>query len=539
MRFVAVLLGAAAYALALPPVDLAGCGWIALVPLLLAVRGQSLRRALLWGALAGFASGWAVTWWLAGALARYFAAGLVQGALGTSAAYLATLCTTFGAFGAAAAWLLAPTTPRGRPASPNGPRTTTVVGLLGIAAVWTLLELLRSRVLGQPWALLGYTQHDVTPFVQLATVAGVPGLSFVVAFGNACIAEALYRLRSSLGLLDPARALAPALLLWGTVTLAGALVVPPLREPSALPGTPTTPADRLTVTIVQANIPPAFHWTRAYTEAQLLTHLRETTRALRSHSSDLVVWPEHALGFYLDQEPWVVETLARLARSTRTTLLLGAPRWADGHTFNSAWLIDRRGTIAAHYDKQRLVPFAESPLLPTAIDPRPSSRPEAFSPGRTPKLLPASVLVATSICQEGLYPALVHGGVLAGGTVLVNLANDGWLDFGHGVGSRQHAAMTALRAVESRRWLVRAATTGVSMVVDPWGRVRAALPVRTAGTLVATVEARPELTIYVRWGDSGTLGVLLLLVAVTLRHRSSASLARFPETPTLGHRNAA
>lgn len=536
MRLLAVFAGAAAYALALPPFDIACLGWVALVPLLLVVRDLSVSRAFLWGALAGFVSGWAVTWWLAGAVAAYFDAGVLAGALGMSAAYLAALGTTFGGFGAAVARLLradhaaarfAPVAAGGSPA------------LLVIAALWTLLELVRARVLGQPWGLLGYTQHDWQPLVQVASVAGVPGLSFLVALGNAGIAEAIHRLSRGLGLRAAGRALLLPLLIGGAALSLG-------RSMLQGPGAGTESLARighrqpgLTVALVQANLPPAFRWTRTDAEARLLAHLRETRRAVHARSVDLVLWPEHALGLYLDREPGVAGMLAELARSAGAELLVGAPRWTPAGTFNTAWLLDRRGRPIAHYDKRRLVPFAEAPLVGGGPDREPSARPVAFTPGQGATPLPATVPLATTICQEGLYPEIVHQAVRAGGAVLVNLANDGWLDFGPGVGSRQHAAMTKLRAVESRRWLVRVATTGISMVVDPWGRVTAELPPGVAGTLTAAVAPRYDLTLYVRWGDAGVAIALLLLVALAVRPAGRARRRPPVEAPTLDDRAAA
>lgn len=535
MRVAALLAGAMSYALALPPFDIACFGWVALVPLLLAVRGLTVAGGFLWGALAGFAAGWAVTWWLARAVAAYFDAGLLVGVAGMSAAYLAALGTTFGVFGAAAACALRRTDCGGH----LTPDCASDRALLVIAALWTLLELARARLLGQPWALLGYTQHDVLPLVQIASVAGVPGLSFIVALGNAGIAEAVHRGYRGLGLRAASRALRVPLLL-GVVAFTFGLWVLPGPHPRR--GSPAGESGRereLTVALVQANLPPAFRWTRADAEARLLAHLRETRRVMRSQSVDLVLWPEHALGLYLDREPAVTAMLAELTRNTHTELLLGAPRWTPMGTFNSAWLLDSQGRLVAHYDKQRLVPFAEAPPVGGGPDPEPSSRPLAFSRGRDVTPLPASVPVAASICQEALYPESVHEAIRAGGAVLVNLANDGWLDFGPGVGSRQHAVMVKLRAVESRRWLARVATTGVSMVVDPWGRVTRELPPGVSGVLTTTVEPRRNLTLYVRWGDAGPTTALLTLLAVAVRPFAARRSRPLRDRPSFAHRAAA
>ena len=110
------------------------------------------------------------------------------------------------------------------------------------------------------------------------------------------------------------------------------------------------------------------------------------------------------------------------------------------------------------------------------------------------------------------FPDLIGRSVAAGAALLVNLSNDGWLDAGRGVAGKQHFAMAVFRAVETRRYLVRAATTGVSGVIDPFGRVVDTVAPRTAGVLTASVAGRRKLTPYVRLGD--TFAFLCVGVAV-------------------------
>src|SRR5207244_5110036 len=114
------------------------------------------------------------------------------------------------------------------------------------------------------------------------------------------------------------------------------------------------------VAVVQTGVPPAFHWTRAYAEQQLMAHVRATEALPADGGPALIVWPENALTLYLESEPLLGRQLAALARRRRADLLFGGPRYADGHTFNSAHLLRASGQDGGHYDKQRLVLFAES-----------------------------------------------------------------------------------------------------------------------------------------------------------------------------------
>ena len=511
-RAFVVMAAAGGYALALPPFDHAGLAWLTLVPLLLVVRTGSPRRAFSCGALYGFAAGWMVTWWLTQAVARYFAAGILPAALAMSAAYAVAVAGTFGLFAAGAALLV-------------GDRGTLSSRLIAIPALWTAVEVLRARLLAQPWALLGYTQHAHIGLIQIAAVTGVYGVSFLVALGNAALAEALVALRDGRGPRAACRALAVPAAVIGGVWLVGTAHA--LRGPDG--GFAAQP-----VAVVQTGVPPAFHWTRSYAEKQLLAHLRATEELPLDGGPALIVWPENALTLYLESEPLVAHQLARLATRHRADLLLGGPRWEDGHTFNSARLLRASGQSGGHYDKQRLVLFAESGPLAAPAPETADESPRAFTAGSVPGVLQSFVPLGVSICHEILYPDLIGRAVRAGASLLVNIANDGWLDGGYGVPSRQHFAMAVFRAVETRRYLVRAATTGISGIVDPFGRVVDTIAPGSVGTATAVVAARGELTPYVRLGDAFALLCLLHAAALVAATLAAAPGAQAPAaTPPL------
>jgi apolipoprotein N-acyltransferase len=411
------------------------------------------------------------------AIAGYFAAGIVVGALATGAAYAVAVSATFGAFAVGASRLLGPGHGLG--------------ARLAVASLWVAVELARGRGLGQPWALLGYTQHGVTPLIQMASVTGVYGVSFVVALGNVALAEAFARRRAGVGLVASLRALAPAGAMAAALAVAGALAI---HLDDFVADRPVGGAQR--VLVVQSNVPPAFQWTRPYAESQFLALARLTNAAAREQRPALVVWPEHALPLYLEQEPVLAVELERIAQRAGADLVLGSPRFADGQTYNSVRLVRPGAGATAAYDKQRLVPFAEAPppFATGVASAEQDESPRAFAAGTTPGVLRGGMLLGASICHEALYPEVVNGAVAEGAEVLVNVANDGWLDGEWGVASRQHFAMTTFRAVETRRPLVRAATTGVS------------------GVFGASVVPRQGLTPYVRFGDAFAAGCVLFAV---------------------------
>jgi apolipoprotein N-acyltransferase len=483
MRIAAVLAGGILYALALPPWDWAVCGWLTLVPLLWAIRGQSVGSAFRLGVLYGYALGWASTWCFAEAAAHYFRLSPSMAAAAVALWYLVVVGVPTGCFAAAAAAV-----ERSRARS---------YALTVLPAAWVATEFLRGRLFGQPWDLLGYTQHAQVGLIQLAAVTGVYGVSFVVAFGNVVVARALARdgrtLRDRVTTLAAPAALVGACWILGLVALQTS---EPLRESRQ-------------VAVVQTNVAPRLAWTRSYTDTQVAAHV--TASASLPRGPALIVWPENSVPRYLEREPMLAVELATLAARHHADLLFGGPRYEEGHTYNAARLITATGRNGGHYDKHRLVLFAEEkPLSPTESD-GPNESPEQFSSGTGPSVLSSFVRLGVSICHEIVHADLIAASVRDGAELLVNIANDGWLDGGYGVAAGQHLAMAVFRAVETRRFVVRAATTGTSAVIDPYGRLVALQAPDTAGILTADVVGLRGLTPYVQVGDAFACSCLLIV----------------------------
>jgi apolipoprotein N-acyltransferase len=157
----------------------------------------------------------------------------------------------------------------------------------------------------------------------------------------------------------------------------------------------------------------------------------------------------------------------------------------------------------------------------------PADNPVQFTAGDGPGVLRGFVSFGLSICHEVLFPELIAAEVAAGAQLLVNVSNDGWIDAGQGIAGRQHLVMAALRAVETRRYLVRAATTGPSAVIDPYGRILDSLPPRTSGVLTGPVAARTAVTPYVYFGDAFAFWCVVIAGLAVMR-RYTASIGRYP-----------
>ena len=479
------------YTLACPPHEWSGAAWA--VPGLLFVSTRRLRLvpAALSGALFAVLIGWGMTGW----------------ALNASLAYFAFNRLVAGAF-VLGVWLLYGGIPYGLSVAGYGLAARRLPAACRApfgAWVWVAGEALRTTLFtGMPWELLGHTQFRNLLVVQIADLGGVYAVSFLVALVSLSVAELVSEARASGRAL--LRHLGPSLALLAVVLAYG------LWSEHAYRGVagPTR-----TIAVVQANIPNAFRWKRAFSERTLTTYSM-LTRATEPATPDLIVWPENAVDLYLDREPMLRAELGAVAGLAREGLLMGAPRLgSDGRAHNSAYLLGPDGGVVGTYDKQRLVPFAEYDPFGS---PSSGAEPAAYAPGPTTgPLATATMRLGTVICYEALFPRLVRQLVRQGAELLVNISNDSWLDGGDGAAPRQHFSMVIFRAIETRRYLVRASASGVSGFVGPYGDPFALVPSNTAGTAVASVVPLHGTTPYVRWGDSWIAVAGLLLAATFLR----------------------
>jgi len=468
-----MLLSVAAYCLAFPPWNVSVAAWVALAPLLLALHeGGTLSAAgtgFLWGALVL----WGIGYWVPGGLALYWQQPYwlaLLFALGIAVVYMGQY---FALFAVAYRRIRARWSPSAVPWI--------------VAALYVTCEFARERLLtGHPWLLLGYALVPHVMFVQIADVGGVYVLSFVLALTSAALVEAIVH-RDRRPLVGALGAIA-AVALYGTFRLS----VPLPREPE------------VPVMVVQGNVDVGSQWRRDLYGEGLGQYLRlSADRAAETHPR-LIVWPESAVTFFLDEEPTYLGSITRVLRSHGADLVLGGPR-RDGHDerfFNSAFYVTADGGVVGRYDKVHLLPFAEYfPLRTIHFLRREFGRIRYFTASDEPALLHTRFGdAATLICFEAIFPEVVRRQTTAGATFMLNLSNDAW--FGAGAGADQHLMMVALRAVENRLWVVRGTTTGVSAIIDPYGRITERVPLFTPGTIDGRIVPMSVSTPYKTWGDA-------------------------------------
>lgn len=485
----AFALGALAAA-AQPPVHL--------IPVLIVSFAGLVR--LLDGATRG-RTAFAVGWWFG---AGYFAAGLywVSYALLVDAARFAWLIPPallglsfgLGLFIGAATWLA-------RRAARAG-----LWRIAGLAGAWTLLEWIRGVVLtGFPWNPVGNVWVAAPPVLQAASWIGVYGLSLLTVFAAAAPA----------GLAGPG----PARARW-TAALSGLALIAALAVAGAvrLSGDAGGSVAGVTLRIVQPDIAQQDKWRPDVRAANFALHMRLSGRRGDGRATH-VIWPETAAPFSVATDPRGRDLL-RAAVPPGGLLLTGAPRFrVEGGRIVQIWnglvAVDDRGEVVAGYDKHHLVPFGEYtpfrdilPLEKITV----GSLDFSAGPGPATLRLPGLPPVSPLICYEAIFP----GEVTAPGDRpgwLLNVTNDGW--FGLSAGPHQHLASARLRAVEEGLPLVRAANTGISAVIDPYGRDVARLPLGVRGVIDSALPLALPPTPFSRCGNAVPLALALLFLGVS------------------------
>lgn len=496
----ATLASAALLGMALPPFSLRPFAFVGLVPLLLASRSGGLARALALGGLFGIAYGWASASAFPAAVADYYERPAWFGALAGTALFGAMASVYYMAFCGVDRWLH---------------RRIPLLEPLIVAAAWTSVELGRGRLftgsdffIGNPWGLIGYT-HASGSLAQVAAWAGIYGIGFAIVAVNAGLAGWIDAWSASAAARRTAfRAALIATLPALVGALVGAQVLRRAREPERA-------RDLVEVAIVQGDVELGRRWRSDDYGRNLEVYLELTRQALRVGAPRLVVWPESAMTFFLERESLYRDSILRVLRAGDVELLAGGPG-QDGDVrppvFNSVFMLSPADGILARYDKQILMPFTErDPFGSGRLLRRRFEQAGLFAPGPpAPRPLDTRIgRVGLLLCNEAMLPEIARERVLAGAEILVSPSNDGWIP---DEGFAEHMlAVVGLRAIEQRRYLVRASTTGPSAIVDPWGRVVVRTPTGTRHLLRGGVRPMHDRTLYARVGDAFALGCLGLV----------------------------
>ncbi len=407
----------------------------ALTPLLLAVSREPrpwMRFLLGWAA--GVAYWFGVCYWIQFVLEHYGGMGR-WGGWGTFLLFCVLKAIHLGIFSMLAAVLL-----RHWYAIP------------AIAALWTGIERTHADA-GFAWLALGNAGIDMPAPLRLAPLVGVYGLSFVFAGLSVALALAILR--------RPRKQL-----LWAAL----------FAIPLFLPALPAPAAGNETAVVVQPNLNEDQEWSPVTAEMMHERLIDLSLTAAKHSTPRLIVWPEAPGPFYFYRDPMFRAQAEMLARQARAYFLFGSvAHTPKGEPLNSAVMLTPDGRLAGRYDKIHLVPFGE--FVPAIFSFVNRITPEAgdFVPGTKRVLFNvAGHKLGAFICYESAFPDEVRKFARDGAEFLVNISNDGY--FGHSAARYQHLSLVRMRAAENRRWIVRATNDGISVAIDPAGRINDRLP---------------------------------------------------------------
>jgi apolipoprotein N-acyltransferase len=503
LAFTAAAASGVLLCLSFPKFGYAAVAWIALLPLLAALVFRRGRAATRLGYVSGVVSSVGLLYWTAIVVAHF--GGLSIG-LATGAMLL--LCLVLGVFTALFAatlglWL----------------RAFGHWAALCAPLAWVAMELLRRQLLyGFAWCLLGYSQAEVLPLVQVAALAGVYGVSFVVVLAPSVTVFALF---------EPAARRRWLAVAGGLTVLAGAWVYGALRLRA-----PIASLGSVRVGVIQASIPQDEKWQEGLAWRNVERHLALSREAAR-RGATLVVWPESAVPDYFDSTPLVAAALRQFARDQNVYLLFGNDDREDEgeeRVWVGAKLLAPDGRLTLRYHKMELVPFGEYVPLQGLFGilgvRKLVEQAGSYIPGTEATVGSVdSARVGVTICYEAIFPDLVRHFTLNGANLLANVTNDGW--YGSTSAPYQHFAMARLRSVENGRSFVRAANTGISALIDPRGRVLGRTVLFERRTLVGDVPLTGETTFYSRHGDVFAwtcLAASLLVTTLALARYRAGSL---------------
>jgi len=394
-------------------------------------------------------------------------------------------------------------------------------GLFIAPMAWVATEYLRGYFFtGFPWVPLGNSQVTVLPVAQLASVLGVYGLSALVVYINATLVFALLTTgRRRAAAVAAAFVVLVAVGGWGAWRIAD--------------GSLTRSGTPIRIGLIQGNIAQEDKWNPAHARRIFTTYIAMTRDAVR-RGAQYVIWPESATPFSFEDprdSPEGTGAVRDLSREVRVPMLIGSDQVirrepvTESELYNAAFQLDPDGNTVAVYRKIKLVPFGEffpfqrwiafaAPLVQRFVP---------FSAGEGPVLLPVGPhRASTAICYEVVFPALARDAVARGSELLTTVTNDGW--YGYSSAPYQHWEMAAMRAIEQGRYLARAANTGISGIVDPYGRVVVRSGIFEQAGLVGEARFLTGRTIYSLIGDAiawVAIALTVLAAIIARGHRGS------------------
>lgn len=487
------------FAAAFPRTDLGFLAWIAFIPLVVfMIKVRAPSRVFLGGFLSGAVSLSILMIWIPAVLVRY---GGLPAALAWAA--FALMIATLACYPAAACALTKHLVRRGGEGY-----------ILMFPFAWIVMEYAQSLSPfgGLPWNLAGYSQSGYLNLIQFADIAGVFGVSFLLLWTNTALVWLVYRRGTR-------SACAP---LWAALLMIAAccgygILLRRHWEDSA---------GRYRAAILQGNL--LYEDADSVLSDKFRRGYVEMADTLAPGSVHLLVLPESPTPVAFQYDASYRAVLEKLSRRFSFGLIFNNIRSAETESgwkyFNSAYFLDGNGSLTGIYDKIHLVPFGEYiPLKKLFFFAEAITKDVGeFQPGNEYRILEVGRHPANAvICFEAVFPDLVRRFVNRGSQLIINLTNDGW--YGNSSAPYQHLAIARFRAIENRRFLIRAANTGISAVIGPSGKIQSPTDLLQKAVSQGTFSFIEKKTPYTRYGNVLVFLCVIILSAVwifTALHRT-------------------
>ncbi len=497
-RFLPAVFSGLLLTLCFPKAQAWPLAFFALVPLLVNLNKQPAKTSFFIGFIFGFIHFFTLIYWIVPTLCQY---GGLHPAIAVFA--LVLLCCYLAIYPAVFCFFL------------NKNFFHPMISPLFSACLWIGLEYIRTYAFtGFSWGALGYSQFTNLSFIQIADVAGVYGISFVIVLVNAVLAN-VWNARKSHPIRHTKTQIIYTLIIVSGVFFYGHQKIQAVDSQIAS-------APRTTIGVIQGNIEQDVKWSHSFKKKTVEKYAR-LSQTLSEDRPDLIIWPETALPFYYGLDKPLSFRVDHCIRSLDTHFLIGSPAYNSSDKtvsyYNRAYMFSPDTAISGVHDKSHLVPFGEyvpfgkyliflGKIIAQAGDF--SAGPSVFYPLKF-KNQKTGVL----ICFEILFPTISSEFVKNGATFLTTLTNDAW--FGHTSAVKQHFTIAIFRAIENRRVLIRAANTRISGFIDPAGRVLNTTSLFTDAAITRDLPAMTTLSFYTRYPDLFThLAMGLAMVAFCL-----------------------
>ncbi|OGQ08039.1 MAG: apolipoprotein N-acyltransferase [Deltaproteobacteria bacterium RIFCSPLOWO2_12_FULL_40_28] len=370
---------------------------------------------------------------------------------------------------------------------------------LTLPVFWLLADYAKTYfpVNGFPWLNPAYSQGSYLPLFQWIELTGVFGLTFFIYCMNVLFFECLnaWKTRDK-NLLLHCGAIFFVLLVISILASVGCQIFQEKRQSSGV----------ATIGLIQGNIPQDMKWDSSKAQSNFKIYADLSYKA-RTYGADFIIWPETAYPYTLSVNKlalsqFVESDLAGLNVLFGAVSIEGLRLSEQGPIFNSAFLIDKDSHILSFYHKRHLVPFGEYVPMKNWLSfaRRLTVAVGDFSEGKSSEpLQKGEVSYGVLICYEDLFPNLSRASVLSGAHVLVNLTNDAW--YGNTSAQYQHVVFSQFRALENRRYLLRATNTGLTAVINPRGQIVEQLKPFDKNVLVKMISLSEANTLYTYLGS--------------------------------------